>query len=94
MALCASLAAGSFGLGEADDLSSGSPERHQRIGELFNTALDQPAESRAVFLRDACGDDLALLAEVQRLLENNIEADTFLDPILERHGIPCRQLFH
>lgn len=63
-------------------MSNTNPERHQRIGELFDAALDKPAESRDSFLRDACASDPDLLSSVQRLLDNNIEADTFLDPIL------------
>jgi eukaryotic-like serine/threonine-protein kinase len=66
-------------------MSTPNPERHQRIADLFDAALEQPAKTRAEFLRQACGDDLPLLAEVQRLLQNDSE-DTFLDPILERPG--------
>ncbi|MBY0504804.1 MAG: serine/threonine-protein kinase [Bryobacteraceae bacterium] len=83
MALRPGLAAGPVGL----HVTSGSPERHQRIGELFDAALGQPAPSRATFLRAACGDDLELLTAVQRLLENDLETDTFLDPILARKDV-------
>lgn len=34
-----------------------TPERRQRIKELFQTALDRPADERPAFLSDACAGD-------------------------------------
>jgi len=45
------------------------PERWQRVKELLDAALDLRVEERAAFLVDACGEDDALLEEVNRLLE-------------------------
>jgi len=60
-----------------------TPERYQRIGRLFNEALElAPAERRA-FLIQACGPDTELLDEVERLLGHNKDEE-FLDrPALE-----------
>ena len=44
----------------------GSP---QRAKELFLEALDRPPDARAAFLTEVCGDDAALRAEVESLLQ-------------------------
>ena len=43
-------------------------ERFTRVDELLEAALDRPAAERAAWLREACGEDRALLEEVERLL--------------------------
>lgn len=45
--------------------------RWERVQELFHLAADLEEARRAKFLRDACGDDGPLLAEVQRMLEQD-----------------------
>ena len=40
-----------------------------RVEEIFMAALDVPGEGRSAFVDDACGDDEALRAEVERLLK-------------------------
>jgi eukaryotic-like serine/threonine-protein kinase len=45
-----------------------SPERRRQIEEIFEAALDRPAEERPAFLLDACDGDLDLHAEVSALL--------------------------
>ncbi|MDO5611177.1 MAG: serine/threonine-protein kinase [Pseudomonadota bacterium] len=50
-------------------------ERRRRVSALFDAALDLPASQRAALLADACADDPALRAEVERLLA----ADATLD---------------
>jgi serine/threonine protein kinase/tetratricopeptide (TPR) repeat protein len=45
-----------------------SPERWQQIKETFAVALECEPEARDVLLREACGDDESLRAEVQSLL--------------------------
>lgn len=52
-----------------------SAERRRRVSALFDAALDLPASQRAALLADACADDPALRAEVERLLA----ADATLD---------------
>jgi hypothetical protein len=45
-----------------------TPERYQRICQLFDEALELAPEQRAAFLDETCGDDVALRAEVEKLL--------------------------
>ena len=45
-----------------------TPERHRQIGELYRAARHQPAVEREMFLATACGGDLSLKAEVEKLL--------------------------
>ncbi len=51
----------------------------QKIKEIFAAALEVPAENRAPFLREKCGADSSLLAEVQSLLATSGEAENLLD---------------
>jgi hypothetical protein len=43
------------------------PDRWRRVNDLFHAALDRDPGERAVFLAEACGDDVAVHAEVTRL---------------------------
>ncbi len=45
-----------------------SPTRWSQISEVFDQALELPASARPAFLAEACGDDLAMRAEVESLL--------------------------
>ncbi|MDZ4699786.1 MAG: protein kinase [Rhodothermales bacterium] len=45
-----------------------TPARWRLARDLFARALDRPAESRLAFLKDACGEDLALYQGVAQLL--------------------------
>jgi tetratricopeptide (TPR) repeat protein/predicted Ser/Thr protein kinase len=55
-----------------------TPEQYERIREVFLAAREKGPHQRAQFLDRACGDDDRLRAEVERLLANDDEADTFL----------------
>ena len=55
------------------------PEKWERIGALFQRALALPLHQRAEFLREQCGDDESVLAEVTSLVEAHAEAEGFLD---------------
>jgi serine/threonine protein kinase len=46
-------------------------EQHQRAMQLFQDALERDRSQRDAFLRQACGDDHALLAEVESLLAHH-----------------------
>ena len=46
-----------------------TPERHERIKELFLAAADMPADRRSTFLEAKCGNEAQLLAEIQSLLD-------------------------
>src|SRR5262245_28729591 len=56
-----------------------TPERWQQVGELYSAASELPAETRGAFLRDACGGDEALRAEVETLLASGPAAGAFLN---------------
>src|SRR5205807_1251402 len=43
-------------------------EKRQQINDLFSSALEQSPGEREAFLRQACGDDQSLYAEVESLL--------------------------
>ena len=53
--------------------------RHERIREVFQAALDQPAAERAAFLNRACTGDTDLHRDVASLLEAHAAAGPFLD---------------
>jgi eukaryotic-like serine/threonine-protein kinase len=55
-----------------------TPERYQRICQLFDEALECPLEQRAAFLDEACGADLALRAEVEKFLAGMEPAADYL----------------
>jgi serine/threonine protein kinase len=55
-----------------------TPERYQRIGELFDEALERLPEERAAYLEQACGVDVELRDQVEKLLANHIESGEFL----------------
>jgi tetratricopeptide (TPR) repeat protein len=53
--------------------------RYQKVKSLLADALERPPAGRRAFLASACGDDAALLAEVESLLEYEAD-DRFLEP--------------
>ncbi|MGE0884382.1 MAG: tetratricopeptide repeat protein [Blastocatellales bacterium] len=55
-----------------------NPERWQRIGEIFCTVADRPADEREAYLTRVCGDDEELRREVLDLLAQS-PPDSFLD---------------
>jgi serine/threonine protein kinase len=55
-----------------------TPERHQRIGDIYLAALELDAHRRSVFLNQACGGDDALREEVESLLASDQEAGDFI----------------
>ena len=63
------------------DYHTGSitPERWQRLNELFQAAVDRQPAQREQFLDEVCGGDLELRREVQSLLSAHGEASGFLE---------------
>jgi serine/threonine protein kinase len=62
-------------------------DRWDRVKELFHAALGREPHDRPTFLRDACGDDHALRAEVESLLDAHQRAGSFGErPPVERSG--------
>ena len=49
--------------------SAMSPQRWQRVKDLFNSALERKPEQRNEFLRSACAQDESLREELESLLE-------------------------
>ena len=52
-----------------------TPDRWRQVEQLYHSALEKEPAGRAVFLKEACGEDEELAREVQSLLE---ETDTGL----------------
>ncbi len=57
-----------------------TPERYNRINELFDAALDLPAPERPAYLATACPDNPSLLHQVTQLLATHERAANFLVP--------------
>jgi hypothetical protein len=56
-----------------------NPERWSRLKVLFQGALDQPAEARRAWMKQACGDDADLLHDAEALLDAHDTAGDFLE---------------
>ena len=54
-------------------------ERWEKIKALFSSAQDCPAAERDEFLSRACGGDLELKSEIERLLDSYREDDAFME---------------
>ena len=55
------------------------PEKWDQVKELFASALERDPEERSDFLRQACGADDSLRAEIESLLSGFEDAPTFLE---------------
>ncbi|HSE41377.1 MAG TPA: protein kinase, partial [Acidobacteriota bacterium] len=55
-----------------------SVEKFAKVGELFHSALQLPAEDRIAFLKDSCAGDESLLREVESLLAAHGSAEGFM----------------
>ncbi|HXG93890.1 MAG TPA: serine/threonine-protein kinase [Blastocatellia bacterium] len=55
-----------------------TPERYQRMGRLFDEALERAPKERVAFLDQACDNDAQLRVEVEKLLANHIQSEGFL----------------
>ena len=55
-----------------------------KVESIFQGALDRPAEARTAYLRESCGSDVKLRAEVEALLaEHSTEAEFLEKPLIE-----------
>lgn len=61
--------------------------RWKRIEEVFHSALELKDAERPAFLQRECGDDRELLAEIESLLPEYEESDSFLDEPLVNAGL-------
>jgi len=55
------------------------PEKWDQIKELFSSALERDPNQRSSFLREACGGDDGLRAEVESLLSSHNQANSFIE---------------
>src|SRR5262245_11019921 len=61
-----------------------TPERWQRIKQLYHAALERDANEREAFLAEACAGNEALRSEVESLLRCDARAERFIEaPALE-----------
>ncbi|PYQ46055.1 MAG: hypothetical protein DMF77_02310, partial [Acidobacteria bacterium] len=56
-----------------------TPERWERIQEVFEAALERGAADRPPFLAEACGQDAELRIELESLIASHDESWSFLD---------------
>src|SRR5688572_15675877 len=54
-------------------------EKWQRVREIFDSALQLNPDERRRFVDQVCGDDRALLAEVESLLSSHDGAESFME---------------
>ena len=66
-----------------------TPERWQRIEELYHAGARRPRTRRAAFLAAACPDDEAIRREVESLLAESESDDGFL---AETGARRCRRM--
>jgi eukaryotic-like serine/threonine-protein kinase len=56
-----------------------TPERWRDVERLYHAALERDRDKRAAFLAEACGDDAALLGEVESLLVYRAKSSDFIE---------------
>ncbi len=54
------------------------PDRWRKVDELFEAALEREPQARAAFLDKACGDDVELRREVEKMLSFEKQAEDFI----------------
>jgi eukaryotic-like serine/threonine-protein kinase len=62
------------------------PERAERLAELVERAFELQSSQRAVYLAQACGDDLELRAEVEALLREETRATSLMSASAAEFG--------
>ena len=55
------------------------PERWRLIDELFHTAIELAPRERVAYLESACGGDVSLRAEIEKLIEGFNRAGNFIE---------------
>src|SRR5262249_54505229 len=70
-----------------------NPERWTKLEQLFQSALDLPADRRPGYVRDACGNDDGMRREVESLLSSYDRAADFIEtPALEADPAPTEEV--
>ncbi len=63
-----------------------TPEHWKQVKEIFNAALDRSVDERETYLDEACGGDLSLRQQVERLINSHQQAGDFIeDPAAAVH---------
>jgi serine/threonine-protein kinase len=57
-----------------------TPERWEKIRELFHATFGRDADDRAAYLARACAADASLRADVEKLISTHERAPSFLEP--------------
>ncbi|HQU93494.1 MAG TPA: serine/threonine-protein kinase, partial [Pyrinomonadaceae bacterium] len=65
-----------------------TPERWEKVGEIFSSASEMDTADREIYLRDVCGDDPTLLAEVRSLLDAGKDAGQFISKPIVGNFVP------
>jgi serine/threonine protein kinase len=65
-----------------------TPERWEKVGELFNAALELDGPERSRFLAEACAGDQELRAEVESLLTAGVAAGNFISEPVAGNFLP------
>jgi serine/threonine protein kinase len=65
-----------------------TPERWEKVGEIFNSAAEMDTADREAYLREKCGDDSTLLSEVRSLLDAGNEAGQFISKPIVGNFVP------
>ena len=58
-----------------------TPERWQQVKEIFQSAIERPADERAAFIRSQCAGDETFATEVESLLAANDQAGYFIEAL-------------
>ena len=67
------------------------PERYQQVKHLFQSALELDTGARQALLDSACGSDVSLRDEVERMLAAHEQAASFIEaPALPRARVRRR----
>ena len=65
-----------------------TPERWEKVGEIFNSASELASAERDAYLRNICADDPTLLAEVKSLLDAGNDAGRFISEPIAGNFVP------
>ena len=62
-----------------------TPERWQKVEELFHAALELRAEERAAFLNENCAGDQSLIKEIEALLSSDAQEENTIERVASFH---------
>ena len=65
-----------------------TPERWEKVGEIFNAALELSGPERSQYIAEACGDDQELRTEVESLITAGVKAGNFISEPVAGNFLP------